>query len=251
MKKSSHNKSAQEAYFDSYTQIDYTGPNLTPEFNKQLIINLLLELRLEPNSNILDFGCGNGKYGYTESLVDKGYNVSFVDISTKSVDALKRRLKKRGLRFDKSYSGDVIDISYKFPTNYFDVIFLGDVFHHLTREETKSVLISLKPLLKNDSGIILGLEPNGRCPIWRLMPFYNREFVWKIEKNITHCTKQGFEKKFLESGYELTHYRYVRILPISLVEKFPIFRKINACLIKIPFLRAWSQYALISAKAGI
>ncbi|OIN02473.1 hypothetical protein A9235_01950 [Polynucleobacter sp. MWH-Tro8-2-5-gr] len=243
------NKKIQERYFDSYTDEDYFGKNLTPIFNKNILSNYLE--RFNKNTKILDFGCGNGKYGFTEHLINLGFNVSFTDISANSVNALKKRLKYLGLKFDISEFGDISLVSQKIDKNYFDVIFFGDVFHHLTYEDTKTILLSLKKIIKNSDDIkgkIIGIEPNGKCPIWRLMPIYNKEFKWEIEKNIKYCTRADFEKKFSDSGFKLIEYKYIRFLPISLVTNFNIFKKIDNIITSFPIIKNYSQYTLLVAE---
>ena len=109
----------------------------------------------------------------------------------------------------------------------------------------------LKNILKNSGGKkgkIIGIEPNGKCPIWRLMPFYNKEFKWEIEKNIQYCTRDDFEKKFNDSGFKLIEYNYVRFLPLFLVTNFTFFKKIDDILIKLPFIKKYSQYTLLIAE---
>jgi len=82
------NKAIQEKYFDSYTDEEYFGENITPIFNKKILSNYLENF--DRNSKILDFGCGNGKFGFTEHMIRLGFNVSFTDISSNSVSALKK-----------------------------------------------------------------------------------------------------------------------------------------------------------------
>lgn len=243
------NKEIQEKYFNSYTEEDYFGENLTPIFNKNLISEYLE--RFDKNIRILDFGCGNGKYGFTEHLIKLGFNVSFTDISANSVNALKKRLERLSLNYDLAEYGDISLVSKKIDKEYFDIIFFGDVFHHLTIEDTQIVLLSLKKILKNSKNIkgkIIGIEPNGKCPIWRLMPLYNKDFKWEIEKNIQFCTKQNFEIKFKNSGFKLIEYQYVRFLPIFLVTNFKLFKKIDDILIRLPIIRNYSQYTLLIAE---
>ena len=80
------------------------------------------------------------------------------------------------------------------------------------------------------------------------MPFYNKEFKWEIEKNIQYCTRDDFEKKFNDSGFKLIEYNYVRFLPLFLVTNFTFFKKIDDILIKLPFIKKYSQYTLLIAE---
>ena len=243
------NKEIQEKYFDSYTDENYFGENLTPIFNKK-VVSKYLE-KFDKNTKILDFGCGNGKYGFTEHIINLGFNVSFTDISAKSVNALKRRLEHLNLNFDLVEHGEIGLVCEKIEKEYFDVIFFGDVFHHLTYDETKAILSSLKKILKNNEekkGKIIGIEPNGKCPIWRVMPLYNKDFKWEIEKNIQFCTRDDFKKKFNDSGFELIEYKYIRFLPIFLVTNFNFFKKIDNILTKLPVIKNYSQYTLLVAE---
>lgn len=243
------NPERQKEYFDSYTDLNYLGENLTPIFNKEILREYLSDLPRD--TKILDFGCGNGKYGYTEYISELGYDISFTDISEKSVRSLANRMRLFDKKFSLGFHGDIGEVVEKLGANSYDIIFFGDVFHHLTYQDTQYVLDKLKTIIKSDGapkGKIIAIEPNGKCPIWKLMPLYNKEFIWEIEKNIQHCTKKDFIYKFSKSGYRLVEYRYIRFLPIYLVQNYKSFRALDDFLKKIPYLKTFSQYALIVAE---
>ena len=239
------NTCVQEHHFDSHSTDDYAGPNLTPLFNKEVVRSAIRK-----NSNVtrvLDFGCGNGKYGYTEYLLREGFQVSFTDISRISVAALAGRLSAMNISFDKCHAGEIHDLKRPEMMNYFDTVVFGDVLHHLTFDDTASILSSLKGLLKKN-GEIVAIEPNGSCPIWRLMPLYNKEFIWEVEKNIRYCTKQCLTKKFTDAGFRIVRYEYIRMLPIYLVGNFRLFRILDRFLVSLPIVNRLSQYSLIVAR---
>jgi 2-polyprenyl-3-methyl-5-hydroxy-6-metoxy-1,4-benzoquinol methylase len=200
---------------------------------------------LKKAQTVIDIGCGDGEAnGFTEFFASKGMHVTFVDISSVSVNSLASRLADLGYENYRPIAGKFKDLTEVIKGETFDIIFFGDTLHHLTEEETADLFRDLLPFMHADSKIV-AFEPNGYWPFWRIMPYFNKEFIWEVEKNIVHCTKSGFKRKFKNTGVKLENYIYYRIVPLLLMKNNFIFKKINDFLVKIPILRMLSSYSIV------
>jgi 2-polyprenyl-3-methyl-5-hydroxy-6-metoxy-1,4-benzoquinol methylase len=236
----------QAKHFDELAEkSDLNLYNNSPKYSQREIHNLILEaMRHKPNGEVLEIGAGKGLH--TIFLLENGFKVTANDVSEGALRVLHSQAKKYNLDKQlKILHGDIISSSEK-PNSY-DFIFFADTFHHLEYEQTISILKSLHSLLRHD-GRLIAWEPNGKYPFWKQMHLINPDFNWEYEKNILHCTKVDFLNKFKEANWQLEKYLNHRILPMGLLDQFPIFRWLDKQLIKIPLIRKISAYSLIVAK---
>ena len=107
---------------------------------------------------ILDFGCGVGK----NSVLMKKYfpesQVYGIDISQDSIDMANEK-KVVDCKF-KVYDGENIE----FENDFFDVIFISNVFHHIVHNKHLEILEMLKSKLSY-SGYIFIFEHNTMNPL--------------------------------------------------------------------------------------
>lgn len=245
----SENELKQREYFDSIAK--QRKKNLSEDrlkkYNLDDVYSVLTNL---PNHHsVLEIGCGDGSGGFTEHFVSHGLSVTFMDISSEAVSYLSEKLKKKGLAGFRPLSGTFKDVAPEIKGEVFDVIFFGDTLHHLTEEETVSLLNDLVPFMHMKTTIV-AFEPNGHWPLWRLMPILNKDFVWEVEKNIVHCTPSGFKRKFKAAGMRLKEYSYQRILPQFLMDMGEFFRYFNRWLTKIPIIKMLSSYTIVVGESA-
>jgi len=252
MNKLSDNELKQREYFNALAQrrkqaaATFERPKL--QYMEEDVYRSLISL---PKwQKILEIGCGDGNGRcFTEYFVSKGLDVTFMDISSDSVCHLVEKLENEGYSGFRPFSGTFKDVAPKLIGERFDVIFFGDTLHHLTEKETISLIEDLVSFMHKDTKIV-AFEPNGHWPFWRIMPRFNTEFIWEVEKNIRHCTRSGFKHKFSAAGMNLERYTYQRIVPLFLTDRSMVFRVINKILVCIPLLRLLSAYSIIVAGTG-
>lgn len=247
MKKLSDNELKQRDYFDGLVQRRRQTAIASGGSKRQYIEEDVYRslISLPKWQKILEIGCGDGDGGgFTEYFVSKGLDVTFMDISSESVSHLVEKLEKAGYSGFRPFSGTFADVAPKLNGETFDVIFFGDTLHHLTEKESVSLFEDLIPFMRRDTKIV-AFEPNGHWPFWRIMPSFNREFIWEVEKNIVHCTRSGFKQKFSAAGMYLERYTYQRIVPLFLMDRGAMFRALNKVLTKIPMLRLLSSYTIV------
>ncbi len=244
-----NNESNQKEYFDELAQRRRQEEGNLKSSKSQYIEEdvYTLMMKLPKVQKILEIGCGDGEGGgFTEYFVAKGLEVTFLDISSESVRRLTEKLERSGYKGFVPLSGTFKDVAPKLSGKKYDVVFFGDTLHHLTEYETISLLQEIIPFMHRDSKIV-AFEPNGNWPFWRIMPKFNKEFIWEVEKNITHCTRKGFVRKFSAVRMDLEEYSYYRIVPLFFMNKWKIFRVINKQLVRAPIFRHLSAYTILVA----
>ncbi len=116
--------------------------------SKPIAFRVMRYIPSERNINIVDLGCGSGRYLY--HLHQKGYkSLEGVDYSKEQVEIAQ----KSGLNF--IIEGDLVDFLEKKPDESIDIILAMDIFEHFTREELFLLLPIIQRKLKKDGKIIL------------------------------------------------------------------------------------------------
>lgn len=157
-----------ENWFDTpYYHILYKDRNETEA--EVFIDRLLAVLQLPKEASILDLACGKGRY--SRHLANKGYKVTGIDLSQKSIQ-YARQFESKHLSF---YTHDMRKL---FRVNYYDYIFnFFTSFGYFKKEsEDLKVLRNVKAGLKREGIFVLD--------------FFNSSYV------INHLT--GKEQKTIE-----------------------------------------------------
>lgn len=97
--------------------------------------------------NILDFGCGIGKASQFLANYFPNSNVYGIDISEKSIKIAQNKVIKncKFEVFNEEY--------FLLNKDFFDLIFISNVFHHIEYKEHLNLLINLRSILKSNSYI--------------------------------------------------------------------------------------------------
>lgn len=164
--------------------VENTYNNIAKDFNRTRykVWSKVAEFldSLEPNSNVLEIGCGNGK----NMLYRNDLQMTGIDISDEQVSICK----EKELNVMKSNM-----ISLSFNNSEFDSIICIATYHHLDNDEhRKQSLLEMYRVLK----------PNGKLLMC----------VWAMEQPAN--TKRTFTKSDEIVSYKIkneTHYRYYHI----------------------------------------
>jgi S-adenosylmethionine-dependent methyltransferase len=98
-----------------------------------------LDEYLPPHGNILEIGAATGRY--TLSLVERGYAVTAVDISSASLKVCQHHLTEKG--FDKAVQyiiGDARDLCEVPQKEYDAVLIMGPLYHLIIEDDRKLAL---------------------------------------------------------------------------------------------------------------
>jgi len=106
--------------------------------------NILEEVKIEPGSYILDYGCGPGSYSIAAAeLVGRSGKVYALDIHPLAIKKVKGIASKRQLENIETIHSDC---KTNLPENSIDIVLLYDVFHDLSNPD--AVLEELYHVLK-------------------------------------------------------------------------------------------------------
>lgn len=152
---------------------------------KEDFLNFLKEKSI--NSEILDFGCGDGQY--VEKIIK--YNpkkITGIDISEVAIDDANKKAKKLGLNVN--YKVDNCEKT-SFKNDSFDIVYGTGILHHL---QINKCLDEINRVLKSN-GSLLFIEPLGTNPLINLYrkftprsrsvdehPLVNKDFKYINEK---------------------------------------------------------------------
>lgn len=215
----------QRYYFDKNSNQYPKQLILSPPKQHQLEVEHLDKLlNLSSPKEILDFGSGSGRM--TIPYLQKGYNVTAVDVSPKSLANLQLLYHK-----NKTASWGKLTTHTSIPPNKsFDAIIGSDILHHINMPLT---LPKLYRALK-DGGILVISEPNGLNILWYI--FILLRLPWSIEKGIRQCTILYLNKQFKKAGFRHVHIEGHGLIPTPL-PLFVISRRNALSWGNIPILK--------------
>jgi ubiquinone/menaquinone biosynthesis C-methylase UbiE len=191
---------------------------------------------------VLDYGCGNGVHSVFP-LKAGAKKVIAIDLSGKSLEIAKNRLKKEGL-------GEKIEFiemdceKTEFPDNHFDLVLDSGTFSSL---DINKVFPELGRILKSD-GVLVGIETFGHNPLANLKRSFNKVFGKRTSWAAEHIFH---EKDIKEAGKYFSEIETYFFHPISFLT-FPflsypggkillkIFELFDRVLLIFPFLRKYS-----------
>lgn len=162
-------------------------------------------------TNILEYGCGTGRnLPYIKSSFPSSKVYGF-DISAKSLEFAKKR--------DSSFIIiESIEELRKF-SNFFDVIFVAGVYHHIPPHERDDVTLTISNLVKIDGKVLL-FEHNPYNPITKRMvntcDFDRDAVLLTLKKTIRLFENCRFKR--ISSGYAL--FFPPRLAGLSFLEKY-------------------------------
>lgn len=204
-------------YYDLYA---YRNAEEATHFIHKLI-NFLEPI---PNSKMLDVGCGRGRH--VKTLVEKGFDVTGIDISP---DAIKEAL---------TYENDhthffVHDMRLPFWINYFDYVFnfFTSFGYFATPREHNNALKTMSQSLKTNGYLIID---------YLNVAVAEKNFIAKTEQNINgvHYTIEKYHDEthfyktiLIDDTIKKLQKRYTeRVAKFSLVDFIKIFTQNNLTL---------------------
>ena len=153
-----------KTYYDSIAK-EYKGIQAVMHSSKLLaryrhflewvVLNRYLE---HGNKNILDIGCGNGRF--FPLFIEKGYSIQGLDFSKELINQASVNFKV------PLHQGSCHQLPYK--NNSFDIIFLILVLPHDDKFIIEKTMDEVKRVLKPDGKIFIIDEPYTEGSVWNL-----------------------------------------------------------------------------------
>lgn len=167
---------------------------------------LLDRIEIKNNAKILDIATGTGIY-LLEVLKRGGIGYG-IDISSKMIDQLKRKIELLGLknRIRKIITGDAEKLN--FVDNFFDIIICIGMFDYYSLAQSKVFLNEMKRVLKRSGKIILDFPNKNNKEVYE---FQKKErsvdhevFIYEKAKLIKFLEENNFKiLQSQEAGIEI------------------------------------------------
>ena len=226
----------QAKYFDSYSKDIIYSESFASEYEFKKLLSILdKELA---NKNILDLGCGVGRFGI-KLAITSGANVTGIDISRKSILIANKVAQEKKVGNFKAEFSDFKNSTYE---NHFDFIICINMLHHTDQQEliTNNIYNALKP-----GGSWIIFENNPINPLFFFFFLYLKQL--KSHLTISYFKSNLFSLCRLIKKNKYTKVEVIRYgwLPTMLYNYSLVFLKINVILNKIYILRLFSAFHII------
>ena len=141
-------------YYDNGVSTEW-GRLAKPYPRLELVSTLqLIDEFFPPGCHVADIGGGPGLYAV--ELLQRGYQVSLLDLSPRSIDFAKENLKELDLHANRVEVADARDLSL-LPSQAFDAALeLGPMYHIVEEEDRLKALSELHRVLKPGAPAIVG-----------------------------------------------------------------------------------------------
>ena len=158
----------------------------------------------ENAKKILDVGCGEGYFGYELKKRIKA-TIWGVELDRTAAESAREKL-------DNVVIGDISNIIYELPDNYFDCIIFNDILEHLIDPFTMLVEIQRK---LTSTGVVVSSIPNIRY--FDHVRRYLLKKEWKYEDSgiLDRMHLRFFAKKSIVDMFESTGYDILNICGIN------------------------------------
>ncbi len=225
----------QEAFFDCSEHQYNTDLIINPPFHTKNEISIIIERlkRAGIEKNISDFGSGSGRV--TIPLLKQNFSVLAVDISTKSLENLKKIAKSLSLKG--------LETTHNLPKGKkFKAIVGADILHHISIDTYLPMFYeSLE-----EGGRVIFSEPGAFNISWYI--YLPLVADWEVERGVMRCSYHRLKTSFEKYGF-----RNVQVMGLGLFPRpFLNFSK-RLCLLNdrignLPFLRLFAYRYIVYAR---
>lgn len=253
MTRLAHN-TLQEKYWDKVaTKTHFLGREELPYPARKEEKEFFEFMDMTRKLHILEIGCGTGRY--TLPLLRKGHYVAATDVSSESLELLKKQALMEGLSKNLRVEKNNFE-EEKLCQKYFgkfDLALMVGVIHHFDPQKRekifKNVVLSVKT-----GGQVVALEPNPLNPFFYLLYFFNwlgniqDVHRWTTEKGMLYTSVFNLRRLFQKFGLERIQIKRYALLPSILGGRFTFVLFFNDLLLKIPMIKEFSLFIWIKGK---
>jgi ubiquinone/menaquinone biosynthesis C-methylase UbiE len=175
---------SQEDYFAQSCNQRFRWQTKNP-FISQAERELLKYLPIEPNSQVLELGCGTGSNLYNLRAIGETFRFTGIDINHEEIELAKQNFPDAEFMI-----GDATNV--QLPDQSFDLVFCRDVIHHIHPSEQFRLIQEMTRLTKVGGKIVV-IESNGlNFVVWAFGKLVKAEqyVVKSTPKRIAELIKQ-------------------------------------------------------------
>lgn len=176
---------------------EFNAESAKSPINKRIIglYKRILKNGLTTDSVNLEIGCGPGKMTYLLSKKIKEGVIEATDISPRSIEIAKTKIKNPNVHFKVS---DALEYT---PVNEsFDNIFLFDVLEHIPEDQHPYLFRKIGKWMKDDSSILINI-PNPNYILFAKK--YRPESLQEIDQSIT---LDNLSRAIYHAGLEISFF---------------------------------------------
>jgi 2-polyprenyl-3-methyl-5-hydroxy-6-metoxy-1,4-benzoquinol methylase len=169
--------------FEVYADLKKFNSNIASTWSNAFSIALQYASKSERDVQLLDYGCGDGKYFF--HWLDRGLsaeNIHGLEVSKKRIE----RCRQLGW---KNVHQLVQGQSLPYESGSFDVVNCMEVIEHIPEAEGKRVIAELRRVINPKDGVLMISTPN--YPVKRFYDFYDAIVTrrWaRVYDDPTHIT---------------------------------------------------------------
>lgn len=160
----------------------------------------LVESFFPSHGRIADIGGGPGRY--TIGLLERGYQVTLVDLSDENVAFARERLLEANVSADAVLAADARELSQLETSSFDAALCLGPMYHLVDQADRARALKELHRVLKPGAPAIVGfINPWGvlRAGLTEFPDFYSDES--SVHQLLDVYIKAGEQSMFTESAF--------------------------------------------------
>ena len=168
--------------------------------------SVFTEEKIDSKSRILELGCGNGCL--TAPLVQKGLNVTGIDISPTAIEWAKEKAREQNLKIDLMV-GDCLDLPY--PDNSFDLAIDSHCFHCIIGDDRRTFLNNVYRVVRC-SGLLVIMtmcnDPNEDS----VLKFFDRESRCMVVNGIAgryFGPTEDILNEVVNSGFKIKQWKVI------------------------------------------
>ena len=160
----------------------------------------LIEKNFPPAGHICDIGSGPGRYSL--ELLNRGYRVTLLDLSQKSLDIARRTIEEAGLQVEAVICADARDLGRFNDASFDGVLLLGPMYHVIQKEDRAHILRETRRILKQ-GGITIVAYINAwgiiRAGITEFPDFYSD--ISNLRALLHEMVQEGPQEMFTEAYF--------------------------------------------------
>jgi SAM-dependent methyltransferase len=234
----SRHNARQRDYYRQPQRKPRMRPDSSPYVHRQ-IDRLFQVTGLESGMRVLDVGCGMGRY--TLQLVERGMDVSGLDLSPELLDRLAA--------FDAGrygvplYCGDIAHPPSDVPRD-FDAVIGFFTLHHM--HDLRRCFRSMANLVR-PGGIIGFVEPNAASPLYYIQIAASPSMSWSAEKGILRMRDATVRRAMTDGGLSDFRSQSFGLFP-PFIANLPGAAAVEAMLERVPIMRPGLSFKVFAAR---